>query len=542
MLNRSLLVILSISTCLKLHAQTTMPAQPKLVVGIVVDQMSYEFLYRYTDVYGEGGFKRLLKEGFSCENTHYNYIPTYTGPGHASIYTGSVPAINGIVSNDWYNEDTKSFLYVASDPSVRAVGADSLGNRMSPKNMLTTTVTDMLKLSNQQRSKVIGIAMKDRSAILPAGHTANAAYWYDGFANSWVTSTYYMNTLPQWVIDINTQRPAEKYMNQNWNLFLPASSYKNATADSMSWETVFVGEQSATFPHYLLFTGTSESIKSTPFGNSLTTEFAQAAVKNELLGKDNITDFLCVSYSSTDYVGHAYGPHSVETEDTYIRLDRDIAAFLTFLDTNVGKGNYLVFLTADHGVSPVPQYLKSLKIPSGTTTEYEMLAAIKQIAKVNLGDTAFIAAYTNQQIYLNDDYIKSKGGTKKQVFDKMLDNLMIVNPAISNVVFINEIEGATLNEEMKELVINGIYPKRSGDIQILMDPYWFEAYRPTGTTHGSHYNYDTHVPLVFFGWKIKHGESYNDIHVTDIAPTISSLLKISEPNGCVGKVIGEVMK
>ncbi len=517
------------------------PKQPKLIVGIVVDQMSYEFLYRFNDVYSNNGFKRLLNEGFSCENTHYNYIPTYTGPGHASIYTGSIPSINGIVSNDWYDETKNTYLYVAADPDVRAVGADSMGNRMSPKNMLTTTITDMLKLSNQQQSKVIGIALKDRGAILPAGHTANAAYWYDGYANKWVTSNYYMNELPLWVREINMERPAEKYMNQYWNLFLPQTSYKNATADSVSWETVYVGEESSKFPHYMLFNGSSESIKSTPFGNSLTTSFAEAAIKNELLGTDNITDFLCVSYSSTDYVGHAYGPHSVEIEDTYIRLDRDLASFLTYLDTNVGKGNYLVFLTADHGVSPVPQYLQSLKIPAGTTTESKMFAGIKAFAKTKLGDTAYIAAYTNQQIYLNDALLLEKGKSKEDIFNLIYEDLLKLT-GVSYVLLIDELSSSTINEKMKQLVINGIYPKRSGDIQILLEPYWFEAYRPTGTTHGSHFSYDTHVPLVFFGWKIKHGESYREINITDIAPTISALLKISEPNGCVGKVIEEVIK
>lgn len=525
--------------CFGIFAQT-IPAQPKLVVGIVVDQMSYEFLYRYTEQYSENGFKRLLKGGFSCENTHYSYIPTYTGPGHASIYTGSVPAINGIVSNDWFDENTKQFLYVTQDNTVNGVGSVS-GNQQSPKNMLTTTVTDMLQLSNQQASKVIGIALKDRGAILPAGHTADAAYWYDGSANAWVTSSYYMPSLPTWVQTFNNEKQAENMMNKNWNLMLPPTSYKSATADSVPWESVYIGEASSKFPHYIPYNGNSESIKGTPFGNTLTANFAKAAIENESLGKDAITDFLCVSFSSTDYVGHAYGPHSIEIMDTYLRLDRDVADLMTYLDTQVGKGNYLIFLTADHGVSPTPQYMEYLKIPAGTTTEAIMTSTMNSILRNTLGEGEWIKAYANQQIYFNDSLVALHGKTKKDLFNILYEPLLKLN-GVAYVLMIDELGQTTLNSQIKELVINGIYPKRCGDVQILYEPYWFEAYRATGSTHGSHFSYDTHVPLVFYGWKVTPGMLYRNTYVTDIAPTISAMLKISEPNGNVGSVIPEVIK
>lgn len=330
-------------------------------------------------------------------------------------------------------------------------------------------------------------------------------------------------------------------MNRYWNLLLPPTAYKSATADSVSWETVYIGEASPKFPHYMNFTGNSEAIKGTPFGNTLTANFAKAAIENEELGKDNVTDFLCVSFSSTDYVGHAYGPHSVEVMDTYLRLDRDLAELLTYLDTKVGKGNYVLFLTADHGVSPTPQYMESLNIPAGTTTEVIMTDTMNDILHAAFGPGEWIKAYTNQQIYLNDSMLLAKGKTKKEIFSALYEPLLKMN-GVAYVILINELGQATLNSNIKELVINGIYPKRCGDIQILYEPYWFEAYRPTGTTHGSHFSYDTHVPLIFFGWKVKPGALYRDVQVTDIAPTISALLKISEPNGCVGTIIPEVVK
>jgi len=534
-----LLTYCIIAFCSPVFSQTT-PAQPKLVVGVVVDQMSYEFLYRYSALYSESGFKRLLREGYSCESAQFNYIPTYTGPGHASIYTGSVPALNGIVSNDWFDVNSGRSVYVTDDSTVRMTGGNGIGSRMSPRNMVSTTITDMLQLHNQGSSKVIGIALKDRGAILPAGHMADGAYWYDGASNAWVTSTYYRDTLPVWVQKFNQASHAQNMMNRNWELMLPASSYRCcSTADSVSWEVVYSGEPNSAFPHYMNFNGSSESIKGTPFGNVLTTKFALAALEGESLGADAITDFLCISYSSTDYVGHAYGPHSVEIMDTYLRLDRDMSDLLNALDAKVGKGNYLIFLTADHGVSPVPDYMLSLNIPSGTTTEHTMLDTMRHALNTAWGQKEWILAYANQQLYLNNSLLVATGKSVADVC-AVLRPLLLSLDGVAQVVPVQEIAASSMPEKVRELVINGIYPKRSGDIQILYDPYWFEAYRSTGTTHGSHFTYDTHVPMVFYGWKIKPGALHRNVYIADIAPTLAALLHISEPNATIGKVISEV--
>lgn len=515
------------------------PAKPKLIVGIVVDQMSYDFLYRYSDNYTEGGFKKLIKQGFSCEATHYNYVPTYTAPGHASIYTGSVPAVHGIISNDWFDRSTDKVIYCATDTTVRGVGSITYAGKMSPKNMLTTSICDELKLFTSDRSKVIGIALKDRAAIMPAGHLADAAYWYDGYTNAWISSTYYMNTAPQWVTDINMQKGAAQYLKQNWNTLLPAAAYKNSTADSTSWEKLYPGETASVFPHIVANDSITEGIKATPFGNSFTADFAKAAVINEQLGKDAETDFLCVSFSSTDYVGHGYGNYSVEAEDTYIRFDRDLASFITFLDKQVGAGNYLLFLTADHGVAPTPLYAEELNIPSGEFFESPLQAKMESVLDSLLGGNNWIRMYINQEIYLNDSALKVSNKTQQDVLN-VLKPWLLKQEGIANVFLTDEIACSTIPEQYKQMFINGIYAKRSGNIFIAYEPNWADMYVPSGTTHGSNFSYDTHVPLLWYGWKIKPGSTYRNVNITDIAPTLAAFMHMREPSGCIGQVITEL--
>ncbi len=331
-------------------SQTTKPiaqnARPKLIVGIVVDQMRWDFLYRYYDRYSKGGFKRLMNDGFNCENTFIPYTPTVTAAGHTCIYTGSVPAIHGVVGNGWYDYTEKRDVYCSEDKSVQTVGATNDNGKMSPKNMLTTTICDELKLATNFRSKVIGVAIKDRGAILPAGHSADAAYWYDSKTGSFISSTYYFNELPKWTQDFNASNKTNSYYEKNWNTLYPINTYLQSDVDTNNYESTVLGDNQKGFPYDLKrFIDKKDfgKIRSTPYGNSLTFDFAKAALINEQLGKDSITDFLAVSFSSTDYIGHAFGPNSVEIEDTYLRLDKDLEAFLIFLDNQVGKNNYTFF-------------------------------------------------------------------------------------------------------------------------------------------------------------------------------------------------------
>ncbi|WP_207424546.1 alkaline phosphatase PafA [Desertivirga brevis] len=523
--------------------------RPKLVVGLVVDQMRWDFLYRYYERYNNNGFKRLLREGFSCENTYIPYVPSVTAIGHSTIYTGSVPSIHGIAGNDWFNQVTGKQTYCTEDSSVKSVGTSSRAGEMSPRNLLVTTVTDELKLATNFRSKVIGVALKDRGGILPAGHTANAAYWFDDLTGNWISSTYYMNDLPSWVKSYNSQRTIDKYLTQSWNTLYPVESYTQSSPDnSPAYEGKYKKEQAPVFPHDIAANKTADysAIRSTPFANTLTLDFAKAIVQNEGMGKGSATDFLAVSISSTDYLGHQFGPNSVEIEDAYLRLDQDIAAFLTYLDQAVGKGQYTLFLSADHGVAHNPMFLRDNKVPagfwpgmSGVKTDINEINTILE-KKYKAGK--IVRSIFNYQINLNYDVI-DKNNLNIDDIKKDLIRYYKNQDGISYVVDLKNIGNAAVPEPIKTRIINGYNEKRSGEIQLILNPGWYQGAGTsgTGTTHGSWNPYDTHIPLVFMGWGIKQGRSSHQYFMTDIAPTIAALLRIQEPNGNIGNSIEEVM-
>jgi predicted AlkP superfamily pyrophosphatase or phosphodiesterase len=516
-------------------------AKPKLVVGLVIDQMRWDYLYRYNNLYGANGFKRLLKEGFSAENNFIPYMPTYTAPGHASIYTGSVPAINGIVGNNWFDKGADKYVYCTDDSTVNTVGSNSKMGKMSPANMWTTTITDELRLSNNFKSKVIGIALKDRGAILPAGHSANAAYWYD--AGKWITSTYYMNNLPGWVNTFNDKDVAGNYMRKDWNTLLPISKYDLSTADDKPYENNIKGEKGVVFPHKLSAIEDKnkyDAFKTTPYANTFTFDFAKAAIENEALGKSGATDFLAVSISSTDYIGHSFGPNSVEIEDTYLRLDNDIADFLMYLDTKLGKGNYTVFLSADHGVAHIPAFLKEHNIPGGTFDDEDILKGLNTQIEEKFGVKKAVKTVMNYQIYLDKKSIATQGKSFNDVKEFIIDALK-EKDFIINAVELDEVMEAALPTPQKEMIANGYNPKRSGDIQFTFKSGYFDG-GGKGTTHGLWNPYDAHIPCIFFGWGVKPGKTHRETYMTDIAATLAAMLKIQMPNGCVGKVITELVK
>lgn len=509
--------------------------KPKLVVGIVVDQMRYEYLYRYADRYSENGFKKLMGEGFNCRNHQYHYASTVTGPGHAHVYTGSVPAISGIVGNSWYNKQDGTVEYVVSDTAQSTVGDGSASTgQMSPENLKVTTITDQLRIANQFKSKVVGVAIKDRGAILPAGHTG-AAYWYDAGTGNWVSSTYYMKVLPSWLNTYNAQKNPEKYASQPWNTLYDISTYVNSEEDDQPYESKLSSDMKAVFPHKFL----KKEIATTPYGNTITLDIAIEALKNEGLGKDEITDMLAISFSSPDYVGHYFGPQSVEIEDVYLRLDGEIERLLNTLDQEVGKGNYTVFLTADHAVAEIPAYARKHNLPSGLFTGNELQKKANDILSAKYGDNKWIISQENYELYLNKSLLLEKNLTIDQV-KNTIKSEMILMDGIYNVINLSEVGSESIPTFYKEKLLNIYNPKRSGEIMILIEPGWMDGYTK-GTTHGSMYAYDTHVPMLWYGWGIPKGETTRTTYIADIAPTVAELLHILEPSGSVGEPIKEIL-
>jgi predicted AlkP superfamily pyrophosphatase or phosphodiesterase len=522
----------------------TRQEKPKLVVGIVVDQMRYDYLVKFYNKFGEGGFKRLLINGYNIKNAHFNYIPTYTAVGHTSIYTGTTPSIHGIISNDWYDKYQKKSIYCVDDGDYKTVGAKSGGNK-SPHRMLTTTITDQVRLAQNLKGKTIGIALKDRAAILPAGHTANAAYWFEGKnVGKFITSSFYMNKLPKWVVDFNNSGKADSYLNQNWNTIDSISKYTESLPDNSKYEGFFNGRNGHTFPYNLKelrkTNNNFDLLKAIPFGNCITTDFAEAAIKGENLGKSNYTDFLAISYSSTDYIGHKFGTNAVELEDTYVRLDKDIERLLFFLDEQVGKDNYTLFLTADHAAVPNPSYLEDLKIPSGYFNTKEFIKYAHALTLKYFNSDEIIENISNYQIFLNKEKIKTLGLDINKVAQIIADEIINFDKVYKSVTA-HTLQTTSFTSGLLQTIQKGYNQKFSGDILFVPMPGVI-SHGKTGTTHGSGYNYDTHVPLIFYGQGIKTGSSNVYYPITNIAPTLSSLLNINEPDGCTGIPIIEVLK
>lgn len=521
--------------------------KPKLVVGIVVDQMRADYIARYWSKYSEkGGFKRMVKGGAWFTNCNFDYYPTYTAPGHASIYTGSIPAINGIVGNDWFDRVGDTMRYVTDDARVLPVGnggafSDSK-ERQSPRILLSTTITDELERFTQGRSKVVGIALKDRGAILPAGHLADGAYWFHDATGQFISSTHYMIELPAWAKAFNNRNIAGQMNGYVWNPVLPLAQYTESTADDVKWEAPLWRNGPRTFPYDLSKAPTPkpnktyELLRSTPLGLTITTQMAIAALEGEQMGRDSIPDFLAVSYSTTDYVGHKFGPRSVEVEDLYLRLDRELGELLDSLEAKVGENNFVLFLTADHGVVDNVGQLEEDHIANGTYSEDSSMtgpvnrALFKAFKVKNLAHAA-----VNQQIYLDRALIHDKGLDFDAVA-KEAAYAASLQVGVRQARPMKDVMQSSLPTLPNKLYINGMHPKRSGDVLVEYDPQWVDDYsgRKLGTTHGQPYKYDTNVPLIFYGDYVS-GRRYSwECSPSDIAQTIAEELGILPPSGSIG--------
>ncbi len=516
---------------------------PRLVVGIIVDQMRYDYLYRFQGDMGEKGFKRLLREGHVAHDGHYQYAPTFTGPGHASVYTGTGPALNGIIGNNWYSRQEKREVYCSEDPTANTVGSGSVEGKMSPRMLTATTLADQLELATNRRSKTIGLAIKDRGAILPVGYLSDGAYWYDRTNGYFITSDFYRDSLPGWVNHFNSRRLPDKYLEQPWSTLLPLERYDETLPDDQPLERPFINTEKAVFPYDLKRMsgirrfGVGETkfgiLPATPYGNSLTLEFAKAAIEGEQMGMDSIPDLLALSFSSPDYAGHQFGPHSVEIQDIYLRLDRELGDFLQYLDETIGLKNVLLFLTADHGAADVPGYIAP---PAGyfKTSDFdEKLRA--HLVKTFKKDP--VESFINEQIYFVRPF-KDEEALEAEV-RSFAENY----PGVYGVISLKDFGKCPTDPSICNLLRKGYMPSRSGDLYIQLYPGWTPDYTEMGgTTHGSPYAYDTHVPILFFGWEVAPQNNRRRVWIEDIAPTVCDLLNITRPSGCTGVIVDGIIR
>ncbi len=522
---------------------------PRLIVGVVVDQMRTDHIYRYWNNFGDGGFKRLVKEGAFLRDAHFNYMPTRTGPGHASIYTGTTPMHHGITGNNMFVRTTGLGLYCAQDDPAGCVGDEDHPGKRSPANLFSTTLADELERFTARRSKTIGVAWKDRGSILPVGRMGDAAYWFgEGVNGRWVTSDWYMKELPQWVKDFNAQGLPAKYMEGNWDLVLPIERYTQVLPDDNPYEIPVPGTATATLPIDLAALlaangGDTKVMRYLPAGNRLTTDFALAALQAEELGKDKITDLLTISYGAPDELGHLTGIRSLEMEDIYIRLDRELKRLLDALDERVGKGNYTLFLTSDHGAVDVPAYMKDLK----GSAEYIDTKLIRTDLDISLsrrfGEGAWVRHIVEEQIFLNDSLIAARKLDPAVVQRAAADELL-KNPMVAEALTASDLVRNTYTELIRGNMQRGFMPLRSGDVMVAwrpgyMDPKnWARGY---GTDHGAPWNHDTHVPIIFFGKGVRPGEVLRRTTITDIAPTIAMIAGFPMPDASTGNVVPEVI-
>jgi predicted AlkP superfamily pyrophosphatase or phosphodiesterase len=523
----------------------TTSAKPKLVVGIVVDQMRWDYVNKFKPFFtSQNGFSHFINKGATCDNTMIPYVPTVTACGHTCVYTGSVPALNGIAGNMWYDNVKQRQAYCVEDASVQAVGTtNNAAGQMSPVNVWTSTIGDELKLATNFKSKVIGVSLKDRGAIIPAGHSADAAYWYDTKSGNFISSTYYAATLPNWLTNYNNAKHVDSLYSKGWDLSLAKSVYENnCDADENVYESTPFGKEATHFPYnFSTFIGKDYSkITSTPYGNNLVIDIAKQALLNEHLGADSITDLLALSFSSPDYIGHSFGPNSWETLDGYVKLDEILADFFSFLDKQVGKDNYTVFLTADHAVANIPAYAKKHKIPGDNYDDGAVKTDIIACLNANNLSTKLISFVGEYNIYYNHPLMDSLQISNDRLTN-LITNYLEKKPQILQIVESRKAAIAPLPAFARDRIVNGYNAQRGGDLMVLTKSGVVDGY-PTGTSHGVLYNYDAHIPFLIVGNGIKHTVVNTPTFMTDIAPTISTLLGIQMPSGSIGKPVLEVLK
>lgn len=519
--------------------------KPKLIVGIVIEQMRYEYLPRYWDKLSDNGFKRLINGGSFCKNARYNYLFTQSAPGHSTISTGSYPSEHGIVSDNWFNRLLNKKIYATSDAQMLPVGGSYETGQNSPANLLPSTFSDELKIFNNSRSKIIGISMDPHAAILSTGHMADGAYWYDDKTGTWMSSSFYIDSLPGWIKEFNNKALPDIYLEQIWKPLFPLSEYTESQPDTSQYEKGIKKQKN--FPYDLDIISRVERnkrdysvLRYTPFGDTYVKDFAITAILEEKLGEDDITDMIAISFSVLDFIGHAFGPNSVEMEDAFLVLDRDIAHLLDFLEDTFGKENILVYLTAAHGISDSPQLLKSKGLTSGKFVSLKAISLLKSYLNVTYGEGDWVLGYHGQQIFLNRNLIEDSRLSLED-FQTRVAGFIIQFSGVANTVTSSTLQTTQFSGGINEKIQNSFNQARSGDVIINLKPGWIEE-NGTVAEHNSAWSYDVHVPLVWYGWKVLRKVIHRRVDIIEIAPTLSYMLNISYPNASTADPIQEVIK
>jgi predicted AlkP superfamily pyrophosphatase or phosphodiesterase len=483
--------------------------KPKLVVAIAIDQFRYDYLLRFREDYKEG-LDRLLTRGAVFTNAYYEHFPTVTAVGHSTFLSGALPAVSGIVNNEWYERATGKVVTSVSDDTVKILaGTGDVG--ASPNRLLVSTVGDELKMSNGSRSRVIGVSIKDRSAILPAGHMANGAFWFDAKNGNFISSTYYFNELPGWASEFNAGHPADRYKSAKWmNVKMPDEAGAKLYDAELD----------------------------TPFANELIEQFAEQAVEGEKLGQRGVTDLLAISFSANDHVGHRVGPDAPEVHDISIRTDQVIGKLFRFLDSHVGMQDVVVVLTADHGVAPVPEVNQARHMPGGREPAGIVEDTVQAALTKKYGEGKWISISGEYAVYLNLDLIREKNLDRAEVNRAAAEAALAIPHVFRAYTREQLMNGAVQDDLAGRRLRNGFNVQRGADVFVVLDPYWmFSAH---GTTHGTVFGYDTHVPVIFMGMGIKAGRFDETIAPNDIAPTLATLLGVETPSGSSGRVLEEM--
>lgn len=523
------------------------PDRPKLVVGIIVEQLRYDQIEKLRDRLSDAGIKRLINEGTFFRNASFDYMLTQSAPGYSTIATGTEPAYHGITSNDWYVSLKNEFIYCTKDVSVNPVGGSYESGLHSPVNLHASSFADELKMSGKM-SKVYGVGMKEYSAIFSAGHAADGAYWFDNTTGTWMSSTYYMPTLPAWVNDFNAMKYPQTILDSQWTLSKPAAAYADCVPDSNSFETGLGGRNY--FPYDLKkisHAGDRKAIRDfsllreTPFSDDYTTDFAIRLIENERLGNDDTTDFLAVCYSATDYIAHKFGPSSVESADALFRLDKDIENLLNYLNDKIGKKNVLVFFTSTHGISEIPSVMARMKIPAGYFEKNQALQLLRTYLNAVYGEGDWVKGFSEGQVFLNRTLIEDARIPLEDI-QKKAARFLVQFSGVASAYPYSAFEANDFGNGLLKMIVNNFSPQRSGDVIVTLNPGWVNREDALVTDSNSPYEYDSHVPLIWYGWTVNRASVMRKVNMTDIAATLSSLCKVPYPNACTGEPLQELFR